>query len=389
MSVSVEASRLGAVGTTAAVVRPLLDLAPRGLASALQARGEFAQTMRGVASADGVSLHQEGSNTRYAAMATLGIGRLPEDAQRSVLDGGTAPELADLIARRAVSSPDPGAVALAAWMLAEVSNQYDDVLFDRLARVLSTGAPVPTVDIAWMVTAASIASHLGDTRAVLDAGVERLLGSVGGSGIYPHGLPAGGQPRWRSHVGSFADQIYPVQALARAGAHRGRADWIDSANTTAAALCLLQGRHGQWWWHYDVRDGSVIERYPVYSVHQHAMAPMALFDLRDAGGADHTREIALGVTWLDTHPEVVEELISQRWGLIWRKVGRREPRKAVRAAQAVVSMRRPGARLGGLDRVFPPAVVDYECRPYELGWLLYAWLPASVHPPADGVRAHG
>jgi len=23
----------------------------------------------------------------------------------------------------------------------------------------------------------------------------------------------------------------------------------------------------------------------------------------------------------------------------------------------------------------PPGRVDYECRPYELGWLLYAWGP--------------
>jgi hypothetical protein len=24
--------------------------------------------------------------------------------------------------------------------------------------------------------------------------------------------------------------------------------------------------------------------------------------------------------------------------------------------------------------LFPPTTVDYECRPYELGWLMYAWL---------------
>jgi hypothetical protein len=29
-----------------------------------------------------------------------------------------------------------------------------------------------------------------------------------------------------------------------------------------------------------------------------------------------------------------------------------------------------------LDRVCPPGVIDYECRPYELGWLLYAWVGA-------------
>ena len=81
--------------------------------------------------------------------------------------------------------------------------------------------------------------------------------------------------------------------------------------------------------------------------------------------------------WLDNHPEVVEELVAERFGLVWRKVGRREPRKAARAT-------RRGDDLGvaraagcpGSTGVLPPVSVDHECRPYELGWLLYAWLAA-------------
>jgi hypothetical protein len=134
-------------------------------------------------------------------------------------------------------------------------------------------------------------------------------------------------------------------------------------------------RPGQWWWHYDARDGSVVERYPVYSVHQHAMGPMALFDLLEAGGSDHRLEIAAGLGWLDHHPEVLEELVADRFALVWRKVGRREPGKAARAVGALTTSLRPGLHLPGLDRLLPATVVDHECRPYELGWLLYAWLP--------------
>lgn len=380
MRVLVEASRLDAVGVAASVVRPLLDLAPRGLQTAALANGEFAQTVRGVAGTDGVSIHVEGSNIRYAAMAALGLGRVGEDGQRQVLDGSTARELALRTAKLAATSSDPGAVALCAWASAEVGQHYDEALFDRIRELLSADVALPTVDVAWMVTAAVAAAPFEDTADVVDAGVERLLEGLSTSGIYPHGLPATKEPWWRAHVGSFADQIYPVQALARAGELFGRDDWIESANLTASTICRLQGDHGQWWWHYDVRDGSIIEKYPVYSVHQHAMAPMALFDLLESGGDDHTREISLGVTWLDTHPEVVEELVSHRWGLVWRKVGRREPRRTVRGAQAIASMRRPGTRVGGLDQLFPPDVVDHECRPYELGWLLYAWLRKPSAP---------
>ena len=67
----------------------------------------------------------------------------------------------------------------------------------------------------------------------------------------------------------------------------------------ANAICNLQGPLGQWWWHYDSMTGRVAERYPVYSVHQHAMAPMALFAAQDACNADF-REPNLqraGVDW--------------------------------------------------------------------------------------------
>jgi len=133
-----------------------------------------------------------------------------------------------------------------------------------------------------------------------------------------------------------------------------------------------------------------LEGFPVYSVHQHAMAPMALFDLAEAGGDEHEASISRGLRWLDTHPEVLEDLASERHALVWRKVGRREPAKAARRLSAVTTSIRPGWRLPGIDTVLPTSQVDHECRPYELGWLLYAWRPpgpTSAGP--DGARAAG
>ena len=55
------------------------------------------------------------------------------------------------------------------------------------------------------------------TRAAATAAVA----TTGPAGTYPHVLPPATQSRWRAHVGSFADQVYPLQALARgAPAHR-------------------------------------------------------------------------------------------------------------------------------------------------------------------------
>lgn len=358
------------------LVDRLLALAPAGLASAFRpASTTFVQTIRATSGPSGVRVQREGTSDRYTAMAALGIDRLPVEEQRQVLDGRTASDVVDALAERVLDDPDPGVAALAAWAQAEVNGIFADKLLRRLHDLVATDAPLTSVSGAWIVSAAAAANRLGDTDDLVSAGASLLRSHAGAHDIYPHVLRAGDVQRWRGHVGSFADQVYPLQALARASRVTGDTTHLAAADRTAARLCELQGDHGQWWWHYDTRDGTVVERFPVYSVHQHAMAPMVMHELRDAGGADHADAVARGLLWLDSHPETVEELISDRWHLVWRKVGRREPRKAARAISALTTSLRPGQHLPGLDRVLPPVVVDHECRPYELGWLLYAWAP--------------
>lgn len=323
-------------------------------------------------------LSPEGENLRYASIVALGLAQLPEDAQVAVLSGSTAATLVKANASRAVGSADPGAVALAAWATAETLHDTPVDLLTRLAEVLSSGAAVPTVDLSWILTAALASGPGHQAESIIDQARRRLVDGQGADGLFPHVLPASDFSRWRAHVGSFADQVYPLQALARLHAARGDQDALERANRTAQRICDLQGTAGQWWWHYDSRDGSVVEPFPVYSVHQHAMAPMALLELVEAGGQDHLDSVRRGLGWLDDHPEVPAALVAEQQGVIWRKVGRREPPKAVRAVSAMTTAIRPGFHLPGLDAAFPPSKVDYECRPYELGWLLYAWLADHV-----------
>lgn len=379
--------RLDLAGPERGLVEQLLELAPRGLARAVLGDTlELAQTVRLTSGPGGVVARAEGRNLRYAAMAALGLDRLAEVEQRQVLGDRTAADLVRRSVERAGLDPDPGAVALTAWAAAEVLGEEVgvgvDPLVDRLRDWGREGRPLPTVDVGWMLTAAVALHTRGLGGPAVEEVAERastaLVAERGEGGLYPHVLPAAGQSRWRSHVGSFADQVYPLQALARASAAYGCSEWLRAAETTAARLCHLQGPAGQWWWHYDSRDGGVVERFPVYSVHQHAMAPMVLHDLREAGGTDHTDAVVSGLSWLHTHPEVLDELVSPRWGLVWRKVGRREPPKTARALGALTTAVRPGLRVPGLDAALPPVRIDHECRPYELGWLLYAWLPKEI-----------
>ena len=109
-----------------------------------------------------------------------------------------------------------------------------------------------------MLTAAVVAAPLGDTTEVADRASERLLAAQGPRGIFAHGLPATSQGRFRAHVGCYADQVYPIQALSRWSAATGNAKALAAANACATRICELQGDDGQWWWHCDVRDGTVV-----------------------------------------------------------------------------------------------------------------------------------
>ena len=352
----------------------LLGMAQRALPRMYRPRSmQFVQTTRRDATRPG-GLRPEGVSLRYAAIVALGAALLDVEQQRAMLAGSTAARLAESVARQAQDVADLGAVALAAWAAAEIGEVADPHLVERLIGAARSDDPVATVDFAWTLTALVAAGRYRDVSDVVEQTATRLRLAQGATGVFPHALPRHSLGRLRAHVGCFADQVYPIQALARHHAATGDPASLRAADRCAERIVHLQGPAGQWWWHYDVRTGDVVEGYPVYSVHQHAMAPMALFDLAEAGGTDHAAAITAGLSWLTDHPETSTSLLDETSGAIWRKVGRREPRKAMRSIRSVTTTASPRLRLGVLDRVFPPGVVDYECRPYELGWLLYAWL---------------
>ena len=373
-------SRLERAGTVSNDIRNRLEqfihLAERGLPRLRCGEG-FAHTGRRVSGAV-TQVRAEGDNLRYALMVALGLGQRDGATQVRVLGGPSASDLAKQGAARSKDSEDLGAVALGAWAVAEVAGRADEFLFERLESAISSDDAIDTVICAWALTAAVAGLPYHDTTKLAAAAAARLRAAQSPAGVFPHKLPATAIGRLRRHVGCFADQIYPIQALARYSVAFADEGALSAANACAAMIVAGQGGEGQWAWHYDVRTGDVVECYPVYSVHQHAMAPMGLLDLIEAGGTDCLDAVVKGVEWLDRHPETSAELVSEDVDMIWRKIARREPKKAVRSIASVTTATAPGLRIPGLDTVFPANRIDYECRPYELGWLIYAWCADTV-----------
>jgi hypothetical protein len=382
--VTLQSSRLGLLAgapADAALLDQLLRIAQLRLAQQHD-NGEFVFTVTGQPVTDqhgpggGWRLRSAGRSLRYGAITALGLLRLPEPDQRTVLGGMTAIDLVGQQAKRIDEISGLGDAALVCWAAAEAGHADTDHALQRLAELDQPEHPVDVVSAAWVVSALAAARRVADVERHLAAARQRLL-AARGPVVYPH-TTGRGTPWYRAHVGSFADQVYPIQALARLHRSADDPEALAVARTVAGAICSAQGAGGQWWWHYDSRTGAVVEGYPVYSVHQHAMGPMALLDLADAGGDDHLDAIRRGLRWLAGPPERRSaepgELVLDDPPITWRKVARADYRKIVRGLRAASTRIVPGARVAALDRVYPPGVVDHECRPYELGWMLYTWL---------------
>ena len=326
----------------------------------------------------------EGTSRRYTAIVLLGLANSQAAVISSILAGKTVQEVCGHLLDQVNKMSDLGEVALTLWAARAVGHQNLSKAMDRLRSMDPAGGPYPTVELAWSLAAmASGGLEVEDSNLAKRIAARLLSCFNRDSAMFPHWPDKSAGGRFRRHVSCFADLVYPIQALCYYGQATGSGEALDVAGRCAARMCELQGPQGQWWWHYDLRTGQVIERYPVYAVHQDAMAPMALFAVKEACGVDYRGPIQRGLAWLTAPPETERLLIDSDAGLIWRKVARSEPAKLSRGVQALASYIHPAMRIGGLDRIFKPGKIDYECRPYHLGWLLYAW-PAGTDMAASG-----
>lgn len=176
--------------------------------------------------------------------------------------------------------------------------------------------------------------------------------------------------RIRRRFSSFATNIYPIYALTVHAEKTGNTENLAEALRAAERLCALQEKDGGWPWMYDISIGQVVDCYPVYSVHQDAMAPMALKKLADCMGSDFSASIGLGLQWLFDRNVKRFMMVDADQGTIWRslcytRLLRMNCHLLIQVMQSFV-LGRPVLPVPGRIRVW------FECRPYHLGWLLLA-----------------
>ncbi len=324
--------------------------------------------------ADGDTEVPEGTSRRYTATVLIGLAGEDQATRAAVLGLHSPEDVCGRLISDVKTSKELGETALTAWAARTLRHPRADEALETLRRKDPAGGTYPTVELSWALTAL-----VAEGSEVSDMGLARRLAELlmdsfrPDSGLFPHSPFTKSLPSFRAHVSCFADFVYPVQALSYYHQVTGDSRAAEIACRCAETMCALQGPAGQWWWHFDIRTGRVVEGYPVYSVHQDSMAPMALAALGKACGRDYSEWIDKGLLWLLRPAEKVGALIDTDRNVIWRKVARHEPGRLVRGLQAAASRLHPAARFPGVDLAFRPTWIDYETRPYHMGWILYAW----------------
>jgi hypothetical protein len=290
----------------------------------------------------------------------------------------------------AVLDADPhrytlGDLGLLLWLDRWNGNAWTGRATDQMQRRWREEKPLAdSVELAWMLiglTANEVAPAL---RAdVLNA---LLACYVSNTSLFVFNKATRSSPvfsDYRGVLGSFASQVYPILALAnyavRTGNERGR----EAAMSCADRVCSLQGRSGEWWWIYDTRNASVLCDYPVYSVHQDAMGPMALMMAYELSPREHYLSAAVrGLEFLFNYrePNTGHGFIDAETGLIWRAITSLPAEDCADLPFGIAAAQFKCVRRAGWPRALRPKAsansrgygLLYEARPYCPGWVLFA-----------------
>lgn len=236
-----------------------------------------------------------------------------------------------------------------------------------------------TTELAWFLTGTSYAASVVQEYRDGFRGVARqtygaVISNQRSGGLFGHlAKRATVKSAVRGHIGCFADQVYPICALARFAAAYADQAALDQARNCADAICRLQGPQGQWWWHYDSVNSKVFGAYPVFSVHQDGMAPMALFAANEGIDGKFTAAAYKGLQWIGGDNELGLDMCDYSNRVIWRSTAQEHKyRSYIAYALGMQTSAKNSATDLKLNLIS-------ECRPYHLGWLLYAFARRRKH----------
>jgi len=320
-------------------------------------------------------LVSEGLSPRYTIMTLLGLRELERTGARTPFDTNA---IYASLAQDVSWIQGAGDLGLLIWLTAAFAPDQIDGLFRRCGVETALdrytdAREARTMELAWFLAGVSHAAlacpeKLPDLRTLADKAYRRLEKNQGRSGFFGHLNATKSVAGFlRGRIGSFADQIYPIYAMSKFAVAFQQEAPSKRALDCAKAICEAQGELGQWWWLYDSQSGRVSSKYPVYAVHQQGMAPMGLLAAEEATGHNFQEPIYKGLRWITGANELGEDMRDMSQNLIWRCIyPHQKYSKYLNIVRSLARM--PSGTPSKAD-----LRILYEDRPYELGWLLYAF----------------
>jgi hypothetical protein len=180
-----------------------------------------------------------------------------------------------------------------------------------------------------------------------------------------------GRPPKLKRLSFFAEQIYGILALSSYYEATGEQSALRRACSCADAIISFQTAAGGWPWRYHAPRGTLAEVYPLFSVHQDGMAPLALARLESLGAGRYLSKAFKGILWLDGRNEFRRPVFDESRDIVWRGVRRKGPFALISELNktcALINVRSHRYT----DRAAPILEFIPEVRSYHLGWILCA-----------------
>lgn len=321
---------------------------------------------------NGSGIIKEGLSLRYTLISLLGLFKIEAQGIRTPFKMG---HLIHSLVNNSDKIENIGDLGLLLWLCALASPEkviqlYSKINNRRVLECFKDARQGRTMELAWFLTglvytSQALQENWPDLSCLIGRTYKALRANYFRHGIFSHQSLNNLTGKLRGRIASFADQVYPIYALSKYAKVYKDEDALTMAVECGKTICNYQGELGQWWWHYDAFSGRLLGKYPVYAVHQDAMAPMALFALDDASGQDFRSSAYKGIEWVTGSNELNHDLRDSSRKVIWRSFYRKQFSMYYDDVSSLL-----GFRNG--EKKYKDLMIKFECRPYHLGWILYA-----------------
>lgn len=234
-------------------------------------------------------------------------------------------------------------------------------------------------ELSWILWGASCLAREHETAAsIARATLETILHDYAGTA----GLARHTTSRYRRNLVSFGSSVYYLRGLYEYGVAAEDEAVLDRFANGAKMLLAAQGPLGEWPWMFDVRTAQPTDFYPVFAVHQDAMAMLFLFPALALNIQGAQSAIERSLSWCFGENELGISMYKDTPFVAHRSIERGERLSRLRRyARSVGHSPTAAAATTGVANLR----LNPECRSYHLGWMLFVW-SASPKQPVDAQR---